>query len=401
MSDKPQRGKARKPEYIGRIYKRKGNERLYVVLPRAVASTIGVPRTIATGILDTPQGRREVELLLVKTEHRYNAIRAGLISPLPARSQDLVTIKEAFDLFKEQRAAQRSKNSQRNYVLAYNAVMHHGDERRPLTEQVDKGARRQLYVEQLIEKMITTRTTAKGQVSPETCEIYARTFLIFLQWAFDEGMMPVMASRKRLKKLHPHMAGKPIRTYEDSEIEAMLAYCRREKATVAERRMGYLVSVLARTPLRIHEALTARLSDIDNTTSTLRVERKDGRTWEYVPLMKRDAEMLLSIAEQTGATSPAHRILGYRESSTSRLRRTFMSVAKDAGVNLDGRLFHEFKKTYITKMVQRVGKDLSLQEVARLARCGLQVLEKHYLRMGSEHLREKLGNVFRDSAAAA
>ncbi len=37
-----------------------------------------------------------------------------------------------------------------------------------------------------------------------------------------------------------------------------------------------------------------------------------------------------------------------------------------------------------------VGKDLSLHEVARLAHCGVQVLERHYLSISTDTLRTKL-----------
>ncbi len=390
--------KIKEPRYIGRIYKRKGNNRLYIVLQRTAASLLGITRDIATGIQDTKEGREEAEELLVALTHKYNAVRGGYSNALGSQHRTTgLTIKQAFDRFVEQHGAQRSANSVRNYKLAYNAVLHHGEERKGLADESAHGGKKQLYVEHLLEMMITTRRTAKGAVTPETCEIYARTFLIFLQWSFDEGLMPRMASRKRIRKLHPHMPGKAIKIYGQDEIDQLTAYCYREGASTSERRIGHLISVLARTPLRIHEALTTRLGDIDMTTHTLKVQRKDGRQWEYVPLMARDVEMLKQIAAETGAKNPADRILGYRETSTSRLRRTYLTVAKDAEVELNGRLFHEYKKTYITRMVQRVGKDLSLQEVSRLARCGLQVLEKHYLRMGSEHLREKLNHVFGDT----
>ncbi len=65
-------------------------------------------------------------------------------------------------------------------------------------------------------------------------------------------------------------------------------------------------------------------------------------------------------------------------------------MCANAKVDPVGHLFHEFMKTFITRLVARVGKDLSLHEVARLACCGVQVWERHYLSISPDTLRTKL-----------
>ena len=80
----------------------------------------------------------------------------------------------------------------------------------------------------------------------------------------------------------------------------------------------------------------------------------------------------------------------YHITTIWRLGRTFLSMCTNAKVDPGGRLFHEFKETYIMRLVTRVGKDLSLPEVARLARCGVQISERHYLSISPDTLRTKL-----------
>jgi len=62
-------------------------------------------------------------------------------------------------------------------------------------------------------------------------------------------------------------------------------------------------------------------------------------------------------------------------------------------------MYNEFKKTYITHLATRVGKDLSLHEVARLARCGVQVLKRHYLGISPDTLRTKLEKMWGEEDA--
>lgn len=71
-----------------------------------------------------------------------------------------------------------------------------------------------------------------------------------------------------------------------------------------------------------------------------------------------------------------------------------------AGVERDGRSFHEFKKTYISRLVAEVGTKMSLFEVARLARCSEQVLTRHYLKLGTNRLRDLMTQVWDASALA-
>lgn len=92
--------------------------------------------------------------------------------------------------------------------------------------------------------------------------------------------------------------------------------------------------------------------------------------------------------------------MGYSRASDSRLRRTLYDLMDAAGVERDGRSFHEFKKTYISRLVAEVGTKMSLFEVARLARCSEQVLTRHYLKLGTNRLRDLMTQVWDASALA-
>lgn len=375
----------RRKDHVGSIYKRKGSDRLYLSLPPRVAEQFAIPRDIATGIHDTPDGRAQARGMLIEITRRYYGA-LGII-PVPKR---MVSIREAFDKYMSDVVSQRSHATRRGYVLSFNAIMSHGDSNADVSTVHRIGDRTVSDLERALMQFVSTGRTATGPVGPRTIELYATVFQTFAAWAHEEGLVSVPIRRNAVKRRLPAKTGKPIAVWDDEEIDAMLRVARAEGASVAFRRCADIIDLLRRTPLRIHEALELRLSDVDTTTRTLRVKRKDGKTWEYVPLREPDLEAIVEIAHRNAIRGNDVPILGYRVTSTSRLLRTFVSLLEAAGVERRGRGWHEFKKTYITRMVVRVGRDLSLHEAARLARCSSGVLERHYLKLTTDQLRSRL-----------
>ncbi|MBI2794729.1 MAG: site-specific integrase [Ignavibacteria bacterium] len=389
---KPSAKARRHSASMGSVYERQTSKRLYISLPRRVARDLNIPRDIATGIVASPHGWMSARRMLEDLIRRWQIAR-GVVRDTTAA----ITLAEAFERFLADHGARRSRASLRNYKLAWQAVICHGNAHDPVNRVVVRGSVQCSTAELAMAELVRTCQTPTGSITIESVAIYLRTFMVFCNWANREGLMPIVPRASTIRKMMPHRPGKPVQIYTDTEIEAMLAICRRPSAPKSQVKVGHIIAVLARTPLRLHEALALKREDIDTTAMTIRVERKDARTWEYIPLTGDDIALLARIAQENGVQKPHDAILGYHSTSDSRLRRTLYEVMHRAGIERNNRSWHEFKKTYISRVVRRIGTDLSIFEASRLARCSAPVLERHYLKLEPHELRQKIEKMWKSA----
>ncbi|RYE31365.1 MAG: site-specific integrase [Sphingobacteriales bacterium] len=296
----------------------------------------------------------------------------------------------AFDEFLRVNGANKSSKTIEWYNCSFNAIVPTDQKLQPVTTVIRQEFKSILLLEKMIENYLIT-TKHKG----DTPENYYMGMHKFVEWCYEEGYIEAMPRWKRLKSLIPISPGKPIKIYSENEVATFIkhnqeisnneAYFKRTRQ--ARLQFAWLIRLLDETPLRIHEPLEAVKDDIDLRQKVMRVLSKDGKRWEYIPLTKTLLRLFDEMFEELHVKD---KLFTWNRGNESKLRKYLHDTMTETQIERDGRGFHEFKKTYITRQVLRIGKDLSIVEVARLARCSIKVLEEHYLKMGTEHLRELL-----------
>lgn len=385
--------------YIGSIFVRpKRSKNIVLSLSKRVAEVLDVPRYVSIGLPDSPANRIIAEEVLADvTDRYYKALGFPGYSAVD-RQQALIsaaTIGACYKVFLDEYSVHRSEKSRIGYDLAYRAIMAHGDPGRLISDTVTRASRPTPYLEMVISSFIAKGVGINGKsVSARTLENYMIAFGVFVNWAHAEGYLTAPVALANLRRRLPPRPGKKIEIYTDLEIKTVIAWCMAEGQKLHYQRMGDILSILSRTSLRIHEVLEMKVSDIDTTTLTLGVLRKDGRTREYIPITPVEIEILEKAMNRNGCKMPDDLVFGYRRASSSRLVRTLHDVFRQAGVVRGKRGFHEFRKTFITRLCREVGRKLSLHEVSRLARCSIVVLERHYMKLSSLDLRDRVSHMW-------
>jgi len=336
---------------------------------------------IATGYRDSPHGR-----ILAREYHE--ALYARFIAQCPAvrsRSQFFrswyeaqgVTDQSAQDLdslhdeFCRQSSAHKADRTVVAYRTSYQALL--APARYMAGDVVQVGAQTVYRIEQDLERSLLERRR-----TPATLAIYLRSLGPFCTWLYDQGHIASPIRMRRLKRLIATVQEKPIMTYTAAEISATLDMLRKTRPDVAD-----IMTVIISTGMRIHEPLEMMWEDIDWDRSIIMVGRKDGRTTQYVTMTPVCRAML----ERRRTQSATGKVFPWAKSSTKAVRNIIHAAMEAAGVYRGRRSVHELRKTFISAMVARIGRDTDILTVSRVARCTVAVLTRHYLAIPPETLR--------------
>lgn len=289
------------------------------------------------------------------------------------------SIGEAFDLFLAERTTTRSPRTLTAYRSAFDAFVRVRS--MPLTAA---------NVTDMVRAAIARRTSVGAG-----WDTYRRSFQTFLTWCVGRGWLP---HGYDVADLVPKRTPKRPRTFTHAELTDVVAYFDGRDPDMAD-----LVRLLWATGLRIHEALGLTWRDVDSADAVLHVLSKDGRRREVVPVTRRGLAIIEAMrARRTAARRTVVDTMGRRRvydqadqdtlfpwtmANYTRLRMRLVSALAAMGHDADGRSFHTIRKTFISDMA-RAGIDVRL--ASRLARCGIEVMMRHYTEIRTDEARRAL-----------
>lgn len=294
-----------------------------------------------------------------------------------------ISCKEAFNEFIRQHGRQRKAKTVQNYKHAYDALI--GEAAFPVASMVMVGSQSVLRLEQQIERALRARVRG-----PVTLSNYLRALSVWVRWLYDMGHIDTEIRLGRLRRLLVTPKPKQIAVFTEDESNLIIGRMAEKHPDGAS-----LLRFLLATGMRIHEAMELEWSDVDYDRGIIACERKDGVVMQYVVLTKEVEEILAEQKERhQGKPWP------WKTGKLSHVRRWMREAAegdepeegkpKPVKIDLAGRSFHTFRKTFISRLVDRIGRDMDVWTVAKLARARVEVIQNHYLAVPTENLRKAM-----------
>lgn len=120
-------------------------------------------------------------------------------------------------------------------------------------------------------------------LSPVTCNISIRSMNSYLSWLFEEGYIPERLKIKQLK-----VEKKVIKPYSDAELRLILSHTPKR---YPEKRLLALLCTLIETGMRIKEAISIEIPDLD-LDNLLIVVRGKGKKERFVPISQELRKLL-------------------------------------------------------------------------------------------------------------
>ncbi len=320
-------------------------------------------KQVSTGLPNTEYGKSEARKILKQLNeeernHRFN------IKP----EKDTLTVSQAFDKFLAQKKKSRDKKTIEWYECSYKAFF-------PIDFPVHKVERRNgvtiSWLELNIQEMITRQAKSSA-----TLAIYVRGTGVFVHWLYEEGYISFPVRLSRLKKMIKNAPKKPIRVYNEEEIQAICEQLRQDETY---KDLAFCIEIMVATGMRIHEVLELTWNAVKK--DIIEIESKDKRS---IQLISR-SEQVNKILEKIPRKPLQNKVFKWSQESDSRLRQALYTAMKNANIERDGRSFHEFRKTFITRLIVH-NKKMNIFDIASAARCEIRIIQQHYLKYPTEQL---------------
>lgn len=176
-----------------------------------------------------------------------------------------------------------------------------------------------------------------------------------------------------------------INSYTEAQVRAILSVI--SQKTFSGQRNSMLIQLLVDTGLRISEALSIRIKEIDFDKSLIKVVMGKGGKERMVPFGG-NSKMLLErwiIAQSLIETNKIFFGKGTDKLSTASIRTSFRRYGKKAGLTISVRP-HLFRHTFALMFLRNGGQIFALQKIL-----GHSTLEmtRHYVNMLTEDLQRE------------
>ena len=176
---------------------------------------------------------------------------------------------------------------------------------------------------------------------------YIRGINMFLKWLLENGHIPEPLTLKPLK------AEKPVlRSLCEAELRSIVVF---KPKTLTERRLHVLLLTLMDTGLRINEALTLEVKNVDFDNLLLTVMGK-GKKERRVPFSYELRKVLYKHLKG----HPHSLVFSKRDGGKLRydkVRPDFNRLMTKLGIKPDG-AFHAFRRTFATNYIRSGGGEL-------------------------------------------
>ncbi len=184
---------------------------------------------------------------------------------------------------------------------------------------------------------------------------YCRSLNAFFAWLHENELM---ADRLRIPKLP--VEKELVKILPENNLKALLSF---KPSTFGERRIHSLVLTIIDTGIRIDEALSLRVKDVDFDNMLLRVVGK-GRKERLVPF---SFDLRKRLVKFIGASKPKedHYLFGTHGGGKvlyDNARRDYISMCEKLKVPKLG-AFHRMRHTFATNYVKTGGNVMYLQKV--------------------------------------
>ncbi len=188
--------------------------------------------------------------------------------------------------------------------------------------------------------IVTMRESGK---SIPAVNAYLRGMRVFVNWLVENEHLP-----QRLKLMRLRCEEKPMRTFTDAHIRALLTY---KPKTRADKRLLALLTMLADTGVRIDEALTLTRGAIDFENLLLTVTGKGNKT-RIVPFSMECRKVLFKHLQ-----SHSHeRVFCTRNGGKlqyNNMRRDFNALCEKLGITGFDGSFHAFRRYFATYAIRK------------------------------------------------
>jgi integrase/recombinase XerD len=206
-------------------------------------------------------------------------------------------------------------------------------------------------------------------LSPGACNVYIRSINSFLSWCHEQGH-----EHLKIKQLKEET--KTIHAFSDKELRAIINF---RPTTFGEKRLHTLLLLLIDTGIRINEALTLELANVDFDNLLITVTGK-GNKQRTIPISHEARKVLFRFTLKNShrfVFSTRHGdLINYHN-----IRRDYAALAKKIGIGSSS--FHALRHNYGLSHIRNGGDVFSLQRI--LGHSDLSVT-KRYVNMQTEDL---------------
>jgi integrase/recombinase XerD len=212
-------------------------------------------------------------------------------------------------------------------------------------------------------------------LAPTTCNISIRSFNAFLSWLYENEY-----TEKHLKIKQVKEEKKVLKTFSEEQLRLILSW---KPATDTERRLHALLCLLVDTGIRIEEALTLAVRDVDFDNLILTVRGK-GNKQRVVP-MSLELRKVLWRHRNKHTHEPLFATRSGGRCSYHNMLRDFQALAKELGIKDVRVSFHTLRHTFAYNYVRNGGNLFYLQKA--LGHSSLQTTRR-YVELQTKDLQE-------------
>lgn len=256
------------------------------------------------------------------------------------------TIMEAFKLFMEEYAEFRARKTKEQYIYSMKMFFPDGSMSTGNIQAI------QTPISEVKKNRKVTETTINS---------YMRSLSTFFNWCVKKQFM-------KENPITPRDIPQPDRpepkNWEDDELEKLFAYLK-----VKDIEFYCLVRLIYVTSMRIHQALELRWENVLRDEECIRIKRKGRKEAYYYPITHQ-VESILNLLQEEGET-----LFKWKSISRKWLYKRLKDACIELGIERDGRAFHVFRKTRITKMAEK-----NMLLTSQSSDVSMKVMEKNYIR---------------------
>lgn len=278
-------------------------------------------KRFSSNFRDTPQGWLDA----VDYYYQLDLANDGIESLRPSfPSKPLI---DAFEAFLGEYAEFRAKKTREQYIYSMKFFF---PDPNILTNNIES-------ISQAIQ---TAKKSAK--VSETTINSYMRSLRKFFNWCVKKKWM-------KENPIDNDNIPKPDRpepkNWEDEELERLFEYLKKQDVE-----FYCLCRLIYVTSMRIHQALELRWENILRDDECIRIKRKGRKEPYYFPITHQ-VESVLQIL--TPLSKDQETLFQWKSVSRHRLYDRLNAACDELGIDRNGRAFHVFRKTRITKLAEK------------------------------------------------
>lgn len=295
----------KKRTFPGSIYRPKNTNRLYIEFKG---------KRTATGLQDTPEGRRMANILLEKMFLEYNGV---------GETRGNITFKEAWELY-EKTLINKSLKTVEGYSYSFKKIV--TDKYKVLDEN---------EIEAFILNYIRTTKDTKASINT-----ILNQFQIFLNYCTEKKWL----NKTNFKSKYSYNLGElDIKSYTDQEVFSLARYFYSDRPE-----LSCLILFMVSTGARVVDALTLTWEDIKFDERAIVWRNKKTKIKEERPAGEFAFKLLTRLKIMNKS-----KVFSWSYNSKSSLNRDLNKAMDHLRIEKDGRAFQEFRVTFRMRLERK------------------------------------------------